>query len=191
MAYNNYQNYGSAGWNNGGFNNVNQNGMGQNTDWRNNWSTGNNGWNGGNSWGQQPMQNQMPKDREYVTGRAGADAYPLKPGENMKILWDTEAPRFYIKGYDSNGLPRILEDNDYTPHVDPEPKSVQQIDMSGYAKIDDIRNIVSEAISGLQIPNMAAYVTQAQLDQVLNKFADGLAVGAQGKIVRAGDTSNG
>lgn len=59
-----------------------------------------------NSYNQVPMQQD---GRRYVTGRAGADAYQMQPGESEVILWDDDARRFYIKGYDEKGRPRVLE----------------------------------------------------------------------------------
>ncbi len=77
---------------------------------------------------QQPVQ---PDERIFVTGRAGADAHQLPPGVNMQILWDNDEDRFYIKGYDNNGRPRVLADNDFQPHVE-EEHGRADIDMSAY-----------------------------------------------------------
>lgn len=112
---------------------------------------------------------------DYVHGRAGAEAYQLPPGVTMAKLWDDEADRFYVKGYDNNGRPRVLDDNDFTQHIDPEPQPIPNFDMSKYATKDDLKNIIAEALGG-----MNAYVTQAEL----NKTISGLAVGNGGRIVR-------
>lgn len=168
-----------------------------NNQWMNN-SQGYNNWN----MPQQPQQQQFPVDqREYVHGRAGADAYQLRPGVFMQILWDDEVDRFYIKGYDNNGRPRVLADNDFQPHVEPEAAQQGNLDLSAYATKDDIKNMISEAFANLPAPNMAGYVTTGDLNRVLanlpapnmngyvtlndfNKALGSLSVGSGGRIVR-------
>lgn len=136
---------------------------------------------------QMPMMQQRPNDgRVYVNGRTGADAYPMPNGVNQITLWDTDGKRFYVKGYDNNGMPRVLEDNDYLPHVQQETTQVPQIDMSKYATKDDIKDAVSEAFKSIQFPNMTAYVTE----EYLNKRLSTLSVGNGGRIV-SNDESNG
>lgn len=128
----------------------------------------------------QPQQQMMqrPSDgRTYVNGRAGADAYPIPSGVNEIILWDTEAKRFYIKGYDNNGMPRVLEDNDYSPHVEPEVNAQPQVDFSQYATKDDIKNMISNAFG------MSTFVTQQEFNKALSE----LSVGNGGRIVRGNE----
>ena len=120
------------------------------------------GWVGYN---QAPQQSSDGK--VYVSGRAGADAYPLPMGVNYMILWDTESRRFYEKGYDNNGIPRVLTDNDYGPHVEPEPARQQNVDMSGYATKDDIQKMRND------------------FDRILSE----LAVGNGGRIVRMNESN--
>lgn len=120
------------------------------------------GWGGYN---QAPQQSS--DGRVYVNGRAGADAYPLPMGVNVMILWDTDAHRFYIKGYDNNGMPRVLEDNDYAPHSEPEPVSPQNVDMSSYATKEDIQKMRND------------------FDSILSQ----LAVGNGGRIVRMNESN--
>lgn len=130
---------------------------------------------------QMPMMQQRPNDgRVYVNGRTGADAYPMPNGVNQITLWDTDGKRFYVKGYDNNGMPRVLEDNDYIPHVQPEAAPTQHVDMSKYATKDDIKAAVMEAFQSVQ------YVTEEHL----NKRLSGLSVGNGGRIVST-DESNG
>lgn len=156
-----YSGYGNSNGNmngntNGGWNRTNGNGAGF-------------GYNYGNSFGNQNVQ---PFQRIYVNGRAGADAYPLPQGVNEIVLWDTEAHRYYVKGYDNNGIPRVIEDNDYTPHVEPvrEEMTITK---------DDIRAMIEEAVAGIGKPNMSGFVTQKELNRVINR----LCVGNGGKVV--------
>jgi len=120
------------------------------------------GWNGYN---QAPQQSSDGK--VYVSGRAGADAYPLPMGVNYMILWDTESNRFYEKGYDNNGIPRVLADNDYGPHTEPEPVHQPNVDMSSYATKDDIQKM------------------RKDFDRILSE----LAVGNGGRIVRMNESN--
>lgn len=168
---------GNGNYNNGNFGNAN-----------------NTGWNNGNGWmyqanGYNQGFNPVPvqsNGRIYVTGRAGADAYQLPPGVNEQILWDDDSPRFYIKGYDEKGRPRVLEDNDYQGHIDSEAAQ-SNIDMSMYATKDDIKTIVSENIKKIKIPNMSGYVTTEDLNRALAEFLSELCVGSGGKVVRSGE----
>lgn len=122
----------------------------------------------------QPQQMQRPSDgRTYVNGRAGADAFPLPVGVNQIILWDTEAPRFYVKGYDDNGMPRVLEDKDYSDHVEPTQKSEQTMDTSKFVTQDDFLKFVD----GL--------VTKDYVDKALSE----LSVGNGGRIVRVNESN--
>lgn len=127
---------------------------------------------------QQPQMTQAQDNRfqlvDWVTGRAGADAYQLPTGVNNAILFDNDGRRFYIKGYDNNGRPRVLEDNDFTPHVEPEPQPVQaNIDLTAYATKDDIKNMITDAISNLSIPNVNNYVTRKEFYKSLSELSDG------------------
>lgn len=118
---------------------------------------------------------------DYVSGRAGADAYQLPPNINRAILFDNDTNRFFIKGYDNNGRPRVLEDNDFQDHVDPEPQQVQSnIDLTPYATKKDIQNMITEALTNVQPPNMSWYVTKSDLNKALGE----LVVGNGGRIVR-------
>lgn len=120
------------------------------------------GWGGYN---QAPQQSSDGK--VYVSGRAGADAYPLPMGVNYMILWDTESHRFYEKGYDNNGIPRVLGDYDYGPHSEPEHASQQNVDLSVFATKDDIQKMRND------------------FDRILSE----LAVGNGGRIVRMNESN--
>ena len=143
-------------------------------------ATWNTGWNG---YSQIPQQS--PDGRVYVNGRAGADAYPIPNGMNFIVLWDTESKRFFVKGYDNNGMPRVLEDNDYGPHADPEPAVQQSVDLSAYATKDDIKQMIAQAFSNATIPSMVGYVTKDEM----NKAFSELTLGNGGRIVRANESN--
>lgn len=144
--------------------------------------------------GYQPLQNQSQQQAndhyvytDYVSGRAGADAYQMPPNVNKVWLFDNDTNRFYIKSYDNNGRPRVMEDNDFAPHVEPEPASNQipQIDLSPYATKADLEQMFSNAMKNVQLPNLANYVTQNDLDKALS----GLSVGNGGRIVRVNESN--
>lgn len=190
----NYNNYG-----NGNYRNINPV---QNTIQRNNAIGSNNGWNAGafNGIGYQndnyPMggyqannynQPQTQIDyRVFVAGRIGADAYQLQPGVNVQVLWDDDADRFYIKGYDDKGRPRVLGDFDFQPHIEKDtPQSTT--DMSAYATKDDIEAIVTEIVADAlkkSKQNTSKYVT---ID-AFNKALSELSVGSGGRVVRANES---
>ena len=149
MPYNNYNAYGNSGVVNPRV--IPTSGVNVNA-----------GWNGYN---QAPQQSSDGK--VYVSGRAGADAYPLPMGVNYMILWDTESHRFYEKGYDNNGIPRVLGDYDYGPHSEPETASQQNVDLSAFATKDDIQKMRND------------------FDRILSE----LAVGNGGRIVRMNESN--
>jgi len=146
----------------------------------------NNGW---NNTIPNPSYTQTPQrssdGRVYVNGRAGADAYPLPNGINIMTLWDTDSKRFYVKGYDNNGMPRVLEDNDYGPHVQQEQQQSNNVDLSAYATKDDIQNMISEAFNRFSVPNLNRFVTKNDFDKALSE----LSVGNGGRIVRANESN--
>lgn len=197
QGYNNYGPYGNFGNANG----VNANGVRTGV---NNYIGMNNNPNGvglnaaGYSGGGYQMNgyNAMPPqadNRIFVTGRAGAEAYPLPQGVNTIYLWDTDTKRFYVKGYDNNGMPRILEDNDYGPHVEPESVK-QEIDLSQFVTKDDLnqtiqdvaKEVAKEVSKKVKMPNLSGYAT---IDD-LNKALSNLCVGSGGRVVRS-DESDG
>lgn len=158
---------------------------------------GNNVWNNGyqmnnypinsyqaNGFNQPQMQQTQTQadDRVFVAGRLGADAYQLQPGVNIQVLWDDDTDRFYIKGYDEKGRPRVLGDFDFQPHVKSDSPQINP-DMSQYATKDDIRNMISDAIKKSKT-NTNNYVTM----DVLNKTLSELCVGSGGKVVRVNES---
>lgn len=183
------------GYNNGNWNNNTWNG------WNNgNWNGVGNTWapNGSNSWGangynQQSINYQQGSQQEnhyqyfdYVSGRAAAEAYQLPPNVNKAILYDNDQNRFYIKEYDNTGRPRVVADNDFQAHVEPEPQpQTSNIDLTPYATKDDIRQMINEAISSISLPNFGDYVTRKEFDSGLKH----LSVGNGGRIVRTNESN--
>lgn len=111
------------------------------------------------TYGQQ--QRQDTQSTYYVHGIEGANAFQMPPGVNKVTLWDEDKDQFYVKGYDNNGIPRVLAWNDYQPHI-AEPEPVQQT----------------------QQINLEAYATKEDLNNAFNKFLSELTIGANGRIVR-------
>ena len=159
--YNNYNPYGVPG------------AMPRTNPWQNNWT------------GYAQVPQQSSDGRVYVNGRAGADAYPIPQNMNVITLWDTESKRFFVKGYDNNGMPRVLEDNDYGPHTEPEKAQQVPVDTSSFATKDDIKAAIAEAFSNVHIPSMAGYVTKQEFDKGLSE----LMLGNGGRIVRSNDAN--
>lgn len=139
---------------------------------------------------QQPQMTQAQDNRfqlvDWVTGRAGADAYQLPTGVNNAILFDNDGRRFYIKGYDNNGRPRVLEDNDFSPHIEPEPQPAQpNIDLTPYATKEDIQKMITDALSNIKLPNVSNFVTHKDFNKALSE----LSVGNGGRIVRNNESN--
>lgn len=129
----------------------------------------------GQQFGQpQYSQGQYPQEQvHYVHGIDGANAFQLPPGVNKITLWDEDKNSFYVKGYDNNGVPRVLAWNDYAPHVEEKIQETQAIDMSKYATKDDIKDMLSSI-------DFSAFLTKNEFDNELSK----LSVGERGRIVR-------
>ena len=105
---------------------------------------------------QTPVQQNGSNGLPYVHGLEGAHAFPMPTGVNQIILWDDTDNRFYVKGYDNMGKPKILADNDFQPHVEKKAAVVESADAS-------------------------VYVTKDYLDKALSE----LKIGDQGRIVRS------
>lgn len=179
-GFNNYANYGNYGaYPNGGVQQpvrpvvpANNGNYAYNTGMNGNYANG----------GFQPNTVPVPDDRwvftDYVSGRAGADAYQMPNGVNKVLLFDNDVNRMYIKSYDNNGRPRVLEDNDFQPHVDPEPQvsGMPNVDLSKYATKEDIEQLFRK----IQMPNMSGYMTKQEFDTALTE----LFVDNRGRIVR-------
>jgi len=187
QGFNNFGPYGNFGNTNGIRSGINTGVVGNINNGVNNAGWNAAGFNAAGGGYQQNGFNPMPPQadgRIFVTGRAGADAYQLPPGINMQILWDDDNDRFYVKGYDESGRPRVIADNDFQPHVEPEVVP-QDIDMSKYATREDINSMITEAIKEAvkktKTPNLSNYITKEYFDEQLA----GLCVGSGGRVVRA------
>ena len=126
---------------------------------------------------QQPQQYQYQNPNNgmvYVHGSEGANAHQLPPGVSKQTLWDDTVNSFYVKGYDSDGIPRILAWNDYGPHVQEEKSSIpKDIDMSQYPTKEDMKEMLASI-------DTSKFVTKDDLDKIIGE----LSVGDKGRIVR-------
>ena len=100
-----------------------------------------------------PQYMQKPQEQQYyyVHGIEGANAFQMPPGVNKVTLWDETNDQFFVKGYDNNGIPRVLAWKDYHDHVaEPEPvkQTVPQIDLSKYVTVDDLNKMLGELTIG-------------------------------------------
>ena len=113
----------------------------------------------------------------YVHGLEGANAYQLPMGVMRQILWDDEQPRFYIKALDEFGRPKVIADNDFQPHVEPQTEqhvgNSEQIDFSVYPTRKDLEDFLNKF-------DTSKFLTKNDLDKALSE----LTLGAQGRIVR-------
>ena len=156
---------GNMGYGSNGFMN-NGNGTGNtNNGWINGWNgTGMNVQSPQPQTPVQPQPQRQPDTKIIVNGRAAADAYPMPQGATMVYLWDRNGERLFVKAYDNNGYPCVIEDYDLTPHVDPEP---------AYVTKEDIREMIEEALSNIQMPNPKLFVTKDYLDKALSRAVSG------------------
>jgi len=157
---------GNMGYGSNGFiGNGNGTGNMQNNGWSNGWNgTGMNIQPSQPQTPVQPQQARQPETKIIVNGRAAADAYPMPQGSTMVYLWDRNGERLFVKAYDNNGYPCVVEDYDLTPHVDPEP---------AYVTKEDIREMIEEALANIQMPNTKQFVTRDYLDKALSRTAQG------------------
>lgn len=121
---------------------------------------------------QQPQNIPQPSDKIYVHGIEGAYAHPLPPGVMKLDLWDDTENCFYVKGYDENGIPRILQWCDYFPHKVEEKSEAASIDLSNYPTKDDMK----EMLGNIDLSN---YMTKEDFTKAINS----LTIGANGRIV--------
>lgn len=178
-GFNNYANYGNYGTYQSPTipNNVRQTVPANNGNYAYNTGMNGNYMNNGFPTNPVPVQDDRWVFTDYVSGRAGADAYQMPNGVNKVLLFDNDVNRMYIKSYDNNGRPRVLEDNDFQPHVEPEPQAIMpNVDMSKYATKDDIEQLFKK----IPMPNMSGYMTKQEFDTALTE----LFVDNRGRIVR-------
>lgn len=85
---------------------------------------------------------------QYVHGLEGAYAFTMPAGVEKMLLWDDTENRFYVKGYDEMGKPKILADNDFQPHVDKKPVKEDKQDGSSYVTYDYLNKVLAELKEG-------------------------------------------
>ena len=97
---------------------------------------------------QQNTQQQQtpvvpPKVVDYVQGELGATIYPVAYNQEV-ILLDMDDPnRIYKKSRDGNGKVSPLEKCRLVPEED---TKTSEVDLKDYVKVDDILDIVSDAV---------------------------------------------
>lgn len=79
----------------------------------------------------------------WVIGRAGADAHPVVPG-NEVALFDSTAPVVYLKKIGLDGKPEYLKTYDMVLREEREDKP-EKIDLSAYITRDEIADLISSA----------------------------------------------
>ena len=85
---------------------------------------------------------------QYVHGIEGAYAFTMPVGVDKMLLWDDTENRFYVKGYDEMGKPKILADNDFQPHVDKVQAKDEKMDGSSYVTFDYLNKVLAELKEG-------------------------------------------
>lgn len=99
---------------------------------------------------QVPQATNQPSQTgfQYVHGIEGAYAFTMPVGVEKMLLWDDTENRFYVKGYDEMGKPKILADNDFQPHVDRTPAKEDKLDGSSYVTHDYLKKVLAELKEG-------------------------------------------
>ena len=98
-----------------------------------------------NSQQQQQVSTPVvaPRIVDYVQGELGATIYPVAYGQEA-ILLDMDDPnRLYRKSRDINGKVTPLEKCSIVPEEETKPA---ELNLKEYVKVDDILDIVSEAV---------------------------------------------
>lgn len=90
----------------------------------------------------------------WVQGQAGANAFPLGPGESA-LLMDSEDSVLYVKSVDVSGRPLPLEIYDLVKRntVVPmsthgsDPAQIKGPDMTQYVKMSDLESMVNDLVN--------------------------------------------
>lgn len=92
----------------------------------------------------QPQVQQNTGSFAYCMGIEGAKAFPIAPNQTV-FLMDSNDPVAYIKSADMSGKQtlRIFDMVERTEEAKPEG---QKLDMSKYAKVADIEDMIAEAV---------------------------------------------
>ena len=92
----------------------------------------------------------------WVIGRAGADAHPVVPG-NEVALFDSTAPIVYLKKIGLDGKPEYLKTYDLVLREERDEKA-EKLDLSVYITRDEIADLISSA-------------TRAEVDRVISEIS--------------------
>ena len=102
----------------------------------------------GNNYYQQGQQTQQqvipPKVIDCVQGELAATIYPVAYGQEVILFDMDDNERLYRKSRDMNGKVSPLEKLKIV--IEEEKKQVSDVDMNEYVKVDDILDIVDEAV---------------------------------------------
>ena len=90
----------------------------------------------------------------WVQGQAGANAFPLGPGESA-LLMDSEDSVLYVKSVDASGRPLPLEIYDLVKrnNIVPmsthgsDPAQIKGPDMTQYVKMSDLESMVNDLVN--------------------------------------------
>lgn len=99
---------------------------------------------------QQQNNNQQqtpyipPMLVDFVQGELAATIYPVAYGQTVVLLDMDDPDRVFRKSRDTNGKVTPLEKCRMVPEED---KTTSELDLKEYVKVDDILDIVSEAVS--------------------------------------------
>lgn len=94
---------------------------------------------------QQPQQQMQvpPKVLDFVQGELAATIYPVAYGQEVTLLDMDNPTKVYRKSRDGNGVLSPLQKFNLVAEVETKP---EPINMKEYVKIEDILDIVSEAV---------------------------------------------
>ena len=91
------------------------------------------------------------KTMEWVSGKAGADAYPMPSGQAPEIpvvLWDSTDKKIFLKSWNSMGMPNPLQELDYDikERTNPAllPASISGAEASNYVTKEDLNKLKEE-----------------------------------------------
>lgn len=100
-----------------------------------------------NVYPQQPPQPQPvqipPRILDYVQGELGATIYPVAFNQEVVLIDMDDPSRMYKKSRDASGKLNPIEKFRIIPD---EEKKQEEVNMSEYVKVDEILDIVAEAV---------------------------------------------
>lgn len=113
--------------------------------------TGNNPWINAQTGSNMQTQSYPTSNNTFVwvQGLEAAKAYPVAPG-NQVLLFDSDAPVFYIKHADQTGRPLPLEIYDFKKRESVETLPDVKVTYTDFATKDDVRAIIREELSAFK-----------------------------------------